>query len=212
MDRHEGLGAKGLGHKRGGRVVHALLEADPRPQLYRLGGVHLVDRLREGDGLDMLELEHRLRLVRQHRFAGALERAHLQPAELDGAWRVVLHAPAVAQRGVLLNLAVLRQVVLQLDHRVQLSERTQVEELADAHKLRVGIEAAPDVRPSQYACPREHQRALQLQREVQEEHEGAPLLVELLVEDDVKEKVAPHLLQWPQWGLNRRSLGECRCG
>ena len=116
--------SKGLGHKRGGRVVDALLKADPRPQLYRLGRVHLVDRLREGDGLDMMELDHCWQLVGQHRLTGALDSANLQPAEFDGAWRVAVHAAAVAHRGVLVELGVLRQVVLQVHHRVQLPERT----------------------------------------------------------------------------------------
>ena len=97
---------------------------------------------------------HCRQLVGQHRLTGALDSANLQPAEFDGAWRVVVHAAAVAHRGVLLELGVLRQVVLQVHHRVQLPERTQVEEIAHAHELRLGIEAAPEVRPPQYACPR----------------------------------------------------------
>jgi len=146
MDRHEGLGAKGLGHKRGGRVVHALLEADPRPQTQHHVRPGLVNTLLPGERLDggVRGGEERPRLVLRALVApGRFALDAGEPVEIERRGGAVATHVAVRHDAVLAERegAVLLQVLVEIEHGVEAAQCAEVEEVAPAHILGFGREA-----------------------------------------------------------------------
>jgi len=78
---------------------------------------------------------------------------------------------------------------LQLNCRMQLIDHAQVEQISPSHVFR--LRGEPRRRPgsTQQAGSRQHEYALCLTGQVEEEHERTTLLVQLLVEDHVKEQI-----------------------
>jgi hypothetical protein len=101
--------------------------------------------------------------------------------------------------------AVQLEVLVNLIDRMQPDQFAHVEQLAPPDILGLGSELAPGPgKAAQKAGTRKYEGALQAHCQVEKEHEGTPLLVDLLMEYDVEEKEPLALIDANVWWCSRR--------